>query len=324
MSVISVRANFGGKPSPFVSSRVPGLSKTTSTKVAFSPKYSPFTGDGVRFGNTLKEVRIRIKSVKSIEKITKTMKMIASSRLKGVQTRLMKARPFWEVPSEIFAEFKPENPQKKLFVAVTSDRGLCGGINTNLAKLVRSSVAEERKDPSKVVKVALIGDKAVPLLTRQMGKDIFLSVHETAKKPMHYSGVGVAFDVVLKDTQYDAVTIFYNKYHNVMSFEASKMVIPSASTMLANKDLYNYQFEDDNAFFQSQDLFEFGFASALYVGVCENVASELSARVAAMESASKNAGDMLKRLTIFYNRGRQAAITTELTEIVAGASAIAK
>jgi len=279
---------------------------------------------GAAQGSKLKEVRARIKSVKSIEKITKTMKMIASSRLKAAQTRMEKNRPFYDGASKILNILSVDTSKRNLIIPCAADRGLCGAINSSIAKASRATINERLKQPNASVRLVLMGDKATQLLARDQAPRISFQFGYLTKKPFNFAAASVVADKIVKDETFDSASVIYNKFVASSAYTQATIDIPSPAQMLERKELADYEFEEDQRLWHVQDLFEFQMANSLYHAFCENTAAELGARVAAMDSASRNAVDMLKRLNIFYNRGRQAAITTELTEIISGAAAVSK
>lgn len=277
---------------------------------------------GAHAAANLKEVRIRIKSVKSIEKITKTMKMIASSRLKAAQTRMEKNRAFYEGATKYLDLLKVDTTKKNLLIPVTADRGLCGAINSSIAKLTRNTVQNRSKEADADIRVVNIGGKAHSLFARDLGNRIGFSVLELSKRPFFFDGVVPITEKIMQDETFDSVTVIHNKFVSVIAYAQEVKNIPSPAQLLNRPELNEYEFEEDQRLFHVQDLFEFTLGTTLYNAYCENAAAELGARMSAMDSASRNAGDMLKALNISYNRKRQAAITTELTEIISGAAAV--
>jgi F-type H+-transporting ATPase subunit gamma len=295
---------------------------TLQPKNEFQNTLSPFgLNGGAQEASKLKEVRARIKSVKSIEKITKTMKMIASSRLKAAQTKMEKNRPFYDGASKILSKIPVDTTKTNLVFAVTADRGLCGAINSSIAKQLRL-VVNERKPSGAQFRLVPMGDKSTQLLVREFGSRVAFGVGDLSKKGFNFAGTSVVVDRILEQETFDNVTVIYNKFVSAISYSQEVQDIPSPAAFLESKELYDYEFEEDQRIFHTRDLFEFEMANLLYHAFCENSAAELGARMAAMDSASRNATEMLKALNIAYNRGRQAAITTELTEIISGASAV--
>ncbi|PPD94823.1 hypothetical protein GOBAR_DD08134 [Gossypium barbadense] len=283
------------------------------------------------------EVRNRMKSVKNIQKITKAMKMVAASKLRAIQTKAENSRGLWQpftallgdLPS--FGSLYPEgaNVKKNVVVTISSDKGLCGGINSTSVKISKG-FHKLNSGPEKETKYVILGEKAKAQLVRDSKKDIELIITELQKNPLNYTQVSVLADEILKNVEYDALRIVFNKFHSVVSF------VPTVSTVLSPEivereaesggklgDLDSYEVEGGETKGEIlQNLAEFQFSCVMFNAVLENACSEQGARMSAMDSSSRNAGDMLDRLTLTYNRTRQASITTELIEIISGASAL--
>jgi len=273
-------------------------------------------------GSNLKEVKARIKSVTSIRKITKTMNMIATARLRAAQNRMERARAFYNTVGRSFENPpQPAQSKKNLIVAISSDRGLCGAVNTNVVKQIRANI-KENETKSVDTAIACIGEKAPGQLSRDYGSKILWQAGETSKKPLTFLASGVLAERILQN-EFDTATIVYNKFNSIISYTTTSKIVPSYAQMLNSKEAFDeFEFEDDDALFHLQDLQEHHFASLLFSAYSDAAAAELGGRMSSMDNATRNAGDMIKRLTIEYNRKRQAAITTELNEIISGASAI--
>jgi F-type H+-transporting ATPase subunit gamma len=279
-------------------------------------------GGACNAGN-LKEIRARMKSVKSIEKITKTMKMIASSRLKAAQNRMEKARPFYEGASKILSVFPVDTSKRNLLIPVTADRGLCGAINSIIAKTTRLTLAQRSQaHPESTFRLVSMGDKGNNLFGRDQSQRMAFSIGDMGRRPFGFASVSLITDKIMQEETFDSVSVIHNKFLSVISYTQVVKDIPSPGQLLSRPELADYEFEEDQRLFHVQDLFEFELGAALYSAHTESVAAELGARMNAMDSASRNAADMLKSLNVTYNRKRQAAITTELTEIISGASAV--
>ncbi|PIN11722.1 F0F1-type ATP synthase, gamma subunit [Handroanthus impetiginosus] len=219
--------------------------------------------------------------------------------------------------------------KKNVIVAISSDKGLCGGINSTAVKISRG-LHKLNSGPEKECKYVILGEKAKVQLVRDSKKEIELSITELQKNPLNYTQVAVLADDILKNVEFDALRIVFNKFHSVVSF------VPTTSTVLSPEvvereaeaggklgELDSYEIEGGETKSEVlQNLSEFQFSCVLFNAVLENACSEQGARMSAMDSSSRNAGDMLDRLTLTYNRTRQASITTELIEIISGASAL--
>ncbi|KAF5730191.1 ATP synthase subunit gamma mitochondrial [Tripterygium wilfordii] len=283
---------------------------------------------GVRSIST-QVVRNRMKSVKNIQKITKAMKMVAASKLRAIQTKAENSRGLWQPFTALLGDTPSVDVKKTVIVTISSDKGLCGGINSTSVK-VSKALLKLSSGPEKEVKYVILGEKAKAQLLRDSKKDIELSITELQKNPLNYTQVSVLADDILKNVEYDALKIIFNKFQSVVSF------VPTLATVLSPEvvereaeaggklgDLDSYEIEGGETKGEIlQNLSEFQFSCVMFNGVLENACSEQGARMSAMDSSSRNAGDMLDRLTLTYNRTRQASITTELTEIISGASAL--
>ncbi|KAK4804672.1 hypothetical protein SAY86_004489 [Trapa natans] len=218
--------------------------------------------------------------------------------------------------------------KKNVIVTISSDKGLCGGINSTSVKI--SKALHKFSGPDKETKYVVLGEKAKAQMVRDSKKDILLTIAELQKNPLNYTQVSVLADDILKNVEFDALRIVFNKFHSVVSF------LPTISTVLSPEivereaesggklgELDSYEVEGGETKAEIlQNLSEFQFSCVLFNAVLENACSEQGARMSAMDSSSRNAGDMLDRLTLTYNRTRQASITTELIEIISGASAL--
>ncbi|XP_020099741.1 ATP synthase subunit gamma, mitochondrial-like [Ananas comosus] len=274
-------------------------------------------------------VRNRMKSVKNIQKITKAMKMVAASKLRAVQVRTENSRGLWQPFTALLGDTPSVDVKKNVIVTITSDKGLCGGINSTSVK-VSKSLFKVTSGPEKETKYVILGEKGKVQLIRDSKGSIEMTVTELQKNPVNYTQISVLADDILKNVEFDALRIVFNKFHSVVAF------IPTVSTVLSPEvvereseaggklgDLDSYEIEGGETKSEVlQNLAEFQFSCVLYNAALENACSELGARMSAMDSSSRNAGEMLDRLTLSYNRTRQASITTELIEIISGASAL--
>lgn len=281
---------------------------------------------------TLKAISDRMRSVGSVGKITKAMKMVAAAKLRSVQTIQENSRPFavgmqqfFSVMNDVEAETKSDSEAKpdgrsRFIIAITSDRGLCGGVNSSIVKKVKSMISEEGSMSSAVM---LLGDKGRDGLSRQHGKRIVVSFKDVFKTPVSYAQVClIAEDILSRD--YDEIVLVYNQFKSVISQEVTERPIIGLKALMSGAEAFDeYEFDSDMDSAQVLvDLFEFQLATQIYNALLENATSEQAARMSAMDNASRNAGDMLQTLTLSYNRQRQAAITQELSEITSGAAAL--
>ncbi|GMM58046.1 F1F0 ATP synthase subunit gamma [Maudiozyma humilis] len=273
---------------------------------------------------TLKEVELRLKSIKNIEKITKTMKIVASTRLSKAQKAKAAAKmidaadsQFYDVAKTSEVAAGAEKPQE-LAIAITSDKGLCGSIHSQLAKAVRRKMAEHPNTD-----IIAIGDKIKMQLLRTNPDSVKLAFNGIGKDaPTFYESSLIAAKILQEvDAQsYAKISIFFNDPVSSLSFEPAVKPIYSAETIQSSPG-YNV-FEIDPEGKLPADLFEYSLTSQILSAMAQGYAAEISARRNAMDNASKNAGDMINRYSILYNRTRQAVITNELVDIITGASSL--
>ena len=287
----------------------------------------------------LKDLKNRISSVKNTRKITKAMQMVAAAKLRRAQESAEQSRPYAErfmgVLSGLAASVgKSEGAPKllrgtgedqvHLLVVMTAERGLCGGFNSNIAKRARAHIAQ-LQEAGKTVKILTVGKKGRDQLKRDFG-DVFIDhVDLTEVKRVGYSDAqAIARDVVVRFDagEFDVATLFYSKFVNVVTqVPTALQVIPAAFEEEVEADSTVYDYEPSEEAILS-DLLPRGVATQIFSALLENGASEQGARMSAMDNATRNAGDMIDKLTIEFNRSRQAVITNELIEIISGAEAL--
>ena len=287
----------------------------------------------------LKDLKNRISSVKNTRKITKAMQMVAAAKLRRAQESAEQSRPYAErfmgVLSGLAASVgKSEGAPKllrgtgedqvHLLVVMTAERGLCVGFNSNIAKRARAHIAQ-LQEAGKTVKILTVGKKGRDQLKRDFG-DVFIDhVDLTEVKRVGYSDAqAIARDVVVRFDagEFDVATLFYSKFVNVVTqVPTALQVIPAAFEEEAEADSTVYDYEPSEEAILS-DLLPRGVATQIFSALLENGASEQGARMSAMDNATRNAGDMIDKLTIEFNRSRQAVITNELIEIISGAEAL--
>nr|POE49501.1 atp synthase subunit gamma, mitochondrial [Quercus suber] len=267
---------------------------------------------------TLREIEDRLKSIRNIEKITKTMKIVASTKLTRAQRAMDASRSYGQTSQTVFdeAETKPiesEN-KKQLLVICSSDKGLCGGIHSGMTRFVRRLINNEPGDYDLVV----LGEKCKAQLSRSNAKDMKLSFAGVGKDvPTFADAQAVADQISLLPTEYASIKIIYNKFINAQSYEATVVEAFSEEAIAASPNFAAFEIEDEVL----GNLREYALANSLYWALAEGHACEQSARRNAMDNASKNAGDMINKFQILFNRTRQAVITGELVEIITGAAA---
>ena len=287
----------------------------------------------------LKDLKNRISSVKNTRKITKAMQMVAAAKLRRAQESAEQSRPYAErfmgVLSSLAASVgKSEGAPKllrgtgedrvHLLVVMTAERGLCGGFNSNIAKRARAHIAK-LQEAGKTVKILTVGKKGRDQLKREFGAAFIDHVDLTEVKRVGYSDAqAIARDLVIRFDagEFDVATLFYSKFVNVVTqVPTALQVIPAAFEEEFEGDSTVYDYEPSEEAILS-DLLPRGVATQIFSALLENGASEQGARMSAMDNATRNAGDMIDKLTIEFNRSRQAVITNELIEIISGAEAL--
>ena len=289
---------------------------------------------------SLDDLRKRISSVKSTQKITKAMKMVAAAKLRRAQEMAEKGRPYSDKMDVIIQNLSkaisdPSNAPKLLVgtgedkthlcVVMTADKGLCGGFNTNICRLAKKYFNEIIKT-SKNLKIITVGTKGLDQLKRDYGKYIIKKINFKDKKKLSFEDaevIGKEIVKLFKNKEFDKCVIFFNKFKNVISqIPQKQQVIPAKKDDVAKKDeasSYEFEPEEDEIL---DDLLPKNISTQIYKAFLENSASEQGSRMTAMDNATRNAGDLVDRLTINYNRSRQAAITKELIEIISGAESL--
>lgn len=274
---------------------------------------------------TEKQLKMRITATKNISKITKSMKMVSAAKLRGDQQRLAAGKPFAEWTKRISGPEKgledidvKDFPDKNLVVMMTTDKGLCGGVNTILGRMTRQMIA--KLDASnKDAKLVILGDKGRAQMRRVYG-DRFVATMTERRVPYNFDlASSIAQDII--SGEYGGIHIVYNTFKSAISY------IPSIRSITPLVDpnspqLTSFEVEPENDAETLQNFHEYTLATQIYYAMLENATSEQSSRMNAMENASKNANEMINKLTLQYNRARQARITTELIEIISGASAL--
>lgn len=257
------------------------------------------------------------------------MKLVSAAKLKGDENRLAAATPFNSWSYEIYSEptlledatFE-DVPKKTLIVPFTSDKGLCGGINSFISRGVREMV-KTLASQGKESDLLIIGDKGRAQMRRTLGDNITRSATEVQSPGTYSLASALATELIVAGAEeYDAVVLVYNSYVNAAVYnQMYKVVTPLQASEDGTEVLPTYDFDSEKAEAMS-DLYEFILSTQLYHSFMDSAAAEQSARMTAMENASNNANEMIDSLTLRYNRARQARITTELIEIISGASAI--
>jgi F-type H+-transporting ATPase subunit gamma len=289
---------------------------------------------------SLDDLKKRIASVKSTQKITKAMKMVAAAKLRRAQESAEKGRPYSEKMNNIILNLSSgisdkENAPKllsgsgndkvHLCVVMTSDRGLCGGFNSNIIKKAKSyfvKLVDEGKD----LKIITVGSKGNDQLKRAYGDKIIANISFKESKHANYFDAEKVGKMVIEKfeaEEFDVCTIFYNQFKNVITqIPQAQQIIPlNVENSEEEKSEDSYEFEPDEDEILS-NLLPKNISTQLFKAMLENSASEQGSRMSAMDNATRNAGEMVDKLTIEYNRSRQAAITKELIEIISGAESL--
>ncbi len=289
---------------------------------------------------SLDDLRKRISSVKSTQKITKAMKMVAAAKLRKAQEMAEKGRPYSEKMDVIIQNLSraisdPSNAPKLLFgtgenkthlcIVMTADRGLCGGFNTNICKLAKNYFNKTLKE-SKNLKIITVGSKGLDQLKREYNKYIIKKINFKDKKNISFKDAELIGNEIVKlfqNKEFDKCFIFFNKFKNVMTqIPQTQQIIPARQEdKIQDEEFSSYEFEPEEEEIL-EDLLPKNISTQIFKGFLENSASEQGSRMTAMDNATRNAGDLVDKLTINYNRSRQAAITKELIEIISGAESL--
>jgi F-type H+-transporting ATPase subunit gamma len=286
---------------------------------------------------SLKDLKNRIASVKSTRKITKAMQMVAAAKLRRAQEAAEAARPYAERMTAVMSGLSAGmagsasaprllagtgSDKVHLLVVLTSERGLCGGFNSTIVRLARAR-ANELLGQGRTIKILTVGKKGREQLKRDLSAYFVGHVDLSEVKKMGYSvAQGVARDMLARfeASEFDVATLFFNRFQSVISqIPTAQQVIPAVFEGEGVSALYDYEPSEEGIL---ADLLPRSIATQVFTALLENGASEQGARMSAMDNATRNAGDMIDRLTIVYNRSRQAAITKELIEIISGAEAL--
>merc|ERR1712235_143738 len=262
----------------------------------------------------LKELGIRLKSIRNIEKITKTMKMISSAKFAKASKTIGPARAFGEGAQAIGAS--TEGAEKELYVAVTSDRGLCGALHTTICREIEAEMNESTAAEKRLV---TYGDKGRAFFQSKGADAMLLEFKEAGRNDPSFEDASfIAQEIQATGYDFEAGIIKFNHYASAMKQIPTNVALHSLSS-LSKADLSVYDSVDDQVL---SDYAQFNMTALIFALIKENYVSEQGARMVSMDGASKNAGDMIDKLTLSFNRMRQAVITTELSEIISGMVAI--
>ena len=289
---------------------------------------------------SLDDLKKRISSVKSTQKITKAMKMVAASKLRRAQENAEKGRPYSDKMNNIILNLSNSISDKENFpklltgsgidkvhlcIVMTSDRGLCGGFNTNIIKKAKLYF-QKIIDAGKTLKIITVGSKGYDQLKRTYKDNIIEKISFKESKHANYFDADKVGKIIIEKfekKEFDVCTIFYNQFKNVITqIPQEQQIIPlKATESEGNSSEDNYEFEPEEDEILS-NLLPKNISTQIFKAMLENSASEQGSRMSAMDNATRNAGEMVDKLTIQYNRSRQAAITKELIEIISGAESL--
>ena len=290
---------------------------------------------------SLDDLKKRIKSVKSTQKITKAMKMVAAAKLRKAQENAEKGRPYSQKMQNIILNLTksisdPNNAPKLLVgtgqdktylcVVLTADRGLCGGFNTNICKLAKINFKKILRD-GKNLKIITVGAKGFDQIKREYNKYVIKKFSFKDKKKISFNEAEIIGNEIIKlfnNKEFDKCILFYNNFKNVITqIPEAQQIIPAKSNSKdsgeENSLSYEFEPEEDEIL---EDLLPKNISTQVFKAFLENAASEQGSRMTAMDNATRNAGDLVDKLTINYNRSRQASITKELIEIISGAESL--
>ena len=294
----------------------------------------------------LKDLRVRIDSVKSTQKITSAMKMVAAAKLRRAQESAEAARPYAERMERMLSSLACSiggiegtspllagtgSDQKHLLVAFTANRGLCGGFNGSIVRRVRE-ITNDLRDQGKAVKILCVGRKGHDVLKREFPDEIRDSIEDIGKRHIVYHEAITVSNRIMEffdGGEFDICTIIYNRFQSAMTqivtpqqlipFEAAEKDGAAKKTIEGPRPVHIFEPEEEDIL---ESLLPRNLAVQVFQALLESAASEHGARMTAMDSATRNAGDMIDNLTLTYNRTRQAFITKELIEIISGAEAL--
>ena len=288
---------------------------------------------------SLDDLKKRISSVKSTQKITKAMKMVAAAKLRRAQESAERGRPYSQKMNNIILNLSggisdKENAPKllsgtgedkvHLCVVLTADRGLCGGFNSNIIKKAKSYF-QKLSDSGKVLKIITVGSKGYDQLKRAYKDNIIENISFKESKNANYFDADKVGNILIQkfeQKEFDVCTIFYNQFKNVITqIPQEQQIIPLKINEEEKSSEENYEFEPDEDEILG-NLLPKNISTQIFKAMLENSASEQGSRMSAMDNATRNAGEMVDKLTIQYNRSRQAAITKELIEIISGAESL--
>ena len=287
---------------------------------------------------SLKDLKNRISSVKSTQKITSAMKMVAAAKLRRAQDQALASRPYTSLMDKIVSKIsskatgtsidlltgKPEN-KTQLLVVFSADRGLCGGFNGSITRSVKKEINDLQKNNVNV-KLLMVGKKSADSLNREYGNLFIDKIEGKSAKPNYADAEVLATKIIdlFENGDFGVCRVIYNKFVSAIAQEVTVKSLIPAEVQINEEDkdtasIYDFEPSEEEIL---TDLLPRNLATQLFSSQIESTASELAARMTAMDNATRNAGEMIDKLTLQYNRTRQAVITSELIEIISGAEAL--
>merc|ERR1712055_216525 len=283
--------------------------------------FTPQCGQVRHSSGKLKELGLRLKSVTNIQKITKTMKMISAAKFAQASKAIIPARVYGEGALSVYekAEITPSgNAQQLLYVAVASDKGLCGALHSNIARAVKEDMTHLPEGTE--AKIVTVGEKAKAAIANTHSSSMLIECKELGRVPPSFQdAAAIGEELLTTEFEYKEGKIAYNYFKSAMSQIIKMQPIIPTETMMDTPSMAVYDSVDEDVVRSFQ---EFQLANTLFYTMKENYTSEQGARMISMDGATKNAGDMIEKMALLYNRTRQAVITTELIEIISGMSAL--
>merc|ERR1711988_1973841 len=273
---------------------------------------------------SMQAVKLRMKQVKNIAKITKAMQMVASSKLRGAQSRMESARPMTAALEEFFGSIEIEGAKSACLIPITSDSGLCGGVNTQIVKLLKQEIIPELQAAGVDVSIVSVGDKGRSVLRRQFPDEMAAVLTGVFGQVKPNFSVAACIAGEALELNADNTTVVFNKFQSIISQVPTRISVPSYKMISEGMEVdpfQKYETEDERSEIL-ESFAEFNLAVTIYGALLENNCSEIASRMSAMDNATRNANDMFDALELKYNKARQAAITTELIEIISGAESL--
>jgi len=289
-----------------------------ATKVTL---FAPQCGQVRHSSGKLKELGIRLKSVTNIQKITKTMKMISAAKFAQASKAIIPARAYGEGALSVYEKANvtaSTDAKQLLYVAVASDKGLCGALHSNIVKSIKEDLSH--LDASTTAKVVTLGEKAKAAMVNTNSANMLFECKELGRVPPSFQdAAAIGDELLMAGYEFEQGTIVYNWFKSAMAQIIKTQPIIATQTMMASPSMAVYDSLDEDVVKSFQ---EFQLANTLFYTLKENYTSEVGARMVSMDGATKNAGEMIERMALLYNRTRQAVITTELIEIISGMTAL--